>query len=494
MSWCRCDDGRRRDEERGRVCRGERHAVHDPADEHVNDVGLQRTVRRHGVDQGLVRVFRIGDGMILDDLQQVGVLVARENVLVHVVAGGQDFLVGGHQVIVVRLAGAVTGDAVAFDDGLDVDIVRRHFTFRQRREERLERLGGNLETVIPHVAHEDDDVVNVALAQAFGVVHFSEWVHARLGSSIGNHFSHRGIVERVKHVMPVDGRNYLSLQTLHTFNRRDLAVVAVTLGALDRVQILTSENLVNESRGDFNLFGFGISRGAHADDDGHRDHRNSACHRYPDREAAPGRLPINIASDEVQPDEQGQRRGGDPQSADGLQGGGDRQFCRVGGGGKARDNGQQHNVQDDRAHDGQGKDSAGIMPVGGFVQKRQESQQADADAWDEHRRKPFDLADNGDLSVEREELEEKQEIPFGARDVGGVRRVGLGFACHADEGGQQDEQEEDAQRNNGVFEDAVGPEEFALVQLAFVALFDLFFGFVVHVDSIVIASASTGSV
>jgi len=47
MSWCRRDDGRRRDEERGRVFRGERHAVHDPADEHVNDVGLQRTVRRH---------------------------------------------------------------------------------------------------------------------------------------------------------------------------------------------------------------------------------------------------------------------------------------------------------------------------------------------------------------------------------------------------------------------------------------------------------------
>jgi len=68
MSWCRRDDGRRRDEERGRVFRGERHAVHDPADEHVNDVGLQRTVRQHGVDQGLIRVLGIRDGVILDDL------------------------------------------------------------------------------------------------------------------------------------------------------------------------------------------------------------------------------------------------------------------------------------------------------------------------------------------------------------------------------------------------------------------------------------------
>ena len=81
MSWCRRDDGRRRNEERGRVLRGERHPVHDPADEHVNDVGLQRTVRRHGVDHGLVRVFRIRDGVILDDLQQIRVRVARDDLL-----------------------------------------------------------------------------------------------------------------------------------------------------------------------------------------------------------------------------------------------------------------------------------------------------------------------------------------------------------------------------------------------------------------------------
>ncbi len=98
------------------------------------------------------------------------------------------------------------------------------------------------------------------------------------------------------------------------------------------------------------------------------------------------------------------------------------------------------------------------MPVGGFVQKRQESQQADADAWDDHRREPFDLADERDLSVERQEFEEEQEIPFGARDVGGVRWVGLGFARHANEGGQQDEQNEDTQRHNGILVDAVGPE------------------------------------
>jgi hypothetical protein len=65
------------------------------------------------------------------------------------------------------------------------------------------------------------------------------------------------------------------------------------------------------------------------------------------------------------------------------------------------------------AHEGQGKDAAGVMPVGGFVQQWQKSQQTDADARDEDGRQPFDLANDGDLPVEGEEFEEEEEIPFG---------------------------------------------------------------------------------
>ena len=61
MSWCRCDDGRRRDKQRGRVLRGERHPVHDPADEHVNDVGFNE--RFGGMVLIMVSFGSFGSGM-----------------------------------------------------------------------------------------------------------------------------------------------------------------------------------------------------------------------------------------------------------------------------------------------------------------------------------------------------------------------------------------------------------------------------------------------
>ncbi len=85
-------------------------------------------------------IFRIRDRRSLDDLQQVAVRVAGDDVLVLVVAGGQDLLIRGHEVIVAVLACPVAGDAVALHDRCNVHIIRRHFPIGQRREQRLQRL------------------------------------------------------------------------------------------------------------------------------------------------------------------------------------------------------------------------------------------------------------------------------------------------------------------------------------------------------------------
>ena len=75
-----------------------------------------------------------------------------------------------------------------------------------------------------------------------------------------------------------------------------------------------------------------------------------------------------------------------------------------------------------------GRYALAIMAVGGFFHEGQQGQQTDADHWNENRREPFDLADHGDLPIERQEFEEEEEIPLGAREVGSVARVGFGFS------------------------------------------------------------------
>ena len=169
----RCFRGhRRRRRDEGRVGSSVWHAGHHPADEHIDDVVLEQLVGRHLRDQLHGRVIRVHDRRTLQGGQQDTVEVASFHNR-GFVAGVEDLLVGVHQVVVVVLARAVAGDAVALDDGLDVDIVGWDFAVCQRREERLDARR-RFEAVIPRVAHEGDDVVDLALARAFGVVGLAE--------------------------------------------------------------------------------------------------------------------------------------------------------------------------------------------------------------------------------------------------------------------------------------------------------------------------------
>ena len=61
--------------------------------------------------------------------------------------------------------------------------------------------------------------------------------------------------------------------------------------------------------------------------------------------------------------------------------------------------------------------------------KGRKQDQTNADDRDKNRGKPFDLADDGDLTVERQEFEQEKEIPLRARNIGCVARVRLGFTC-----------------------------------------------------------------
>ena len=103
------------------------------------------------------------------------------------------------------------------------------------------------------------------------------------------------------------------------------------------------------------------------------------------------------------------------------------------------------------------------MSVRRFIQQREESQETDANAGDEDSRQPLDLANDRDLPIERQEFEEEEEIPLRARQIGGVGWVGFGFGRNTDKGGEQNQNDKNAQRHDQVFEDAIGPEEFAVI-------------------------------
>ena len=127
--------------------------------------------------------------------------------------------------------------------------------------------------------------------------------------------------------------------------------------------------------------------------------------------------------------------------------------------GDRSDDGQPDDAGHDHAHDRQANFTLRVMPLLVAVQERQEQQHQDGDAGDDRRAQPFQLA--GEIL---EHLEQEQEIPLRARDVGGVIRVGLGFGGNAQETGQQDQDDKDRQRDQQVLVDAVGPEALAFLQ------------------------------
>ena len=72
-----------------------------------------------------------------------------------VIAGGHDLVIVAHQVVVVFLARAVAGDAVAFDQRGNMHFIGRDFIRRQGwQRRRLSDFLRNLGPVIPGIAHE----------------------------------------------------------------------------------------------------------------------------------------------------------------------------------------------------------------------------------------------------------------------------------------------------------------------------------------------------
>ena len=233
---------------------GLRHAIHDPAYPDVDYIRLELAVERHGAD-GHFACLGIFDFLPLDDFEQDAVRIASYNQR-FVIAGGQDFVVGGHQIIVIVLTSTVTGNAVAFDNRRDVNIIRGHFPFGQCREERLDLW--RFETVIPHVPHKGDHIVDLAEGQ-FAAVSLAKRVHAFVGASIGDDFLHSRVSEGIEHIPAVDGRDHCPFKTFHTRDRGNGTIVAVTFHAVDRVQVLARDNLVGQGSGDF--FGNGSRLG-----------------------------------------------------------------------------------------------------------------------------------------------------------------------------------------------------------------------------------------
>jgi hypothetical protein len=191
----------------------------------------------------------------LDNLQQIAVRVARNNIVVLVVTSAQNIFVAIHNVVVVFLIRAVAGDAVALDNRRDVDIIGWDLGISQRREERLDlRL---FKAVIPRIAHESNDVINLAASKALRVVSFPKRIHACIGTAIGDDLGYRSIVEGVEDVLAVDGRDFLAFEALHTLDFCHRAVIAMTFDTIDRIQILPGDNLVHQRGRDLDGLGFG---------------------------------------------------------------------------------------------------------------------------------------------------------------------------------------------------------------------------------------------
>ena len=83
-------------------------------------------------------------------------------------------------------------------------------------------------------------------------------------------------------------------------------------------------------------------------------------------------------------------------------------------------------------HDGDGELALAPVAVGIAVEEGQQEQQQHGDAGDDRGADPFQLA--GEVF---QHLEQKQEVPFRAGDVGGVAGVGFGLVGHADKDRQQ---------------------------------------------------------
>ena len=332
---------------------------------------------------------------------------------------------------------------------------------------------GGFVAIIPGIAHEGDDEFNFVARQAFGIVGFSERRHSKIGAAISDQFHHRWIVDGVKHIGAVNDADDHALQPGHAQNDIHLAIVAMTFDAVKRVQILPGGDLVGQRVRDFDgfMFNWCVQGERYAGKRNHEQHCEAGC---------PGDGAHGFFFEGVSHHHQrdvSQCR--DENARHALQ--------QADGGGTIGSNGwhigqdgEQNDANDHDGHNCQWQGPFGIVAVRRFVDEGQQGEKDDRNAGDDGCANPLDCANERNLPVQGQEFEQEEEIPLRARDVGGVGGVGFGRIMHADKGCQQNEQDEDAQGDDGVFVDAIGPEVFAALEFALILGVDLVFGFLVH--------------
>ena len=116
--------------------------------------------------------------------------------------------------------------------------------------------------------------------------------------------------------------------------------------------------------------------------------------------------------------------------------------------------------RDDRQAAGGGRDRPALgMALGAAVVERQQEQQDHADRRDPDRRDRDQLR----RLDHAQDLEEEEEVPLGARHVGGRRRVRLRALLGAEDDRHRDDHGDDDQRHRRVLHHRVGEERLALL-------------------------------
>ncbi len=152
--------------------------------------------------------------------------------------------------------------------------------------------------------------------------------------------------------------------------------------------------------------------------------------------------------------------------------------------------GQEGHREDRRQTGGQGHRAALDPPLRAAVVERQQEQQDHAD------RRHADRGHRRELRHvlhHPQDLEQEEEVPVRARDVGGGGRVGLGPELGAEHERQEDDHQHHDDRHDRVLGDRVGEERLALVLQDRVLAEVLLLLGLVHAAAQTSASRSSGS-
>src|SRR3954447_16626136 len=146
--------------------------------------------------------------------------------------------------------------------------------------------------------------------------------------------------------------------------------------------------------------------------------------------------------------------------------------------------------RDDRDDAGGGGDRPAIRPaLGTAVVERQQQQQDHADGGDADRRDRDQLR----RLDHAQELEEEEEVPLGARHVGGGGRIGLRPLLGAEDQRHRDDHGDDDQRHNRIFHHRIGEERLPLLLQKLVLLQVALLVLRFHVVAPLLPSPETGA-